>query len=76
MRRNTQYGNGRVEALCQSSLAFDVVDVHRLTRMLKSATKPPEPGSASGRVVQLSLPRFARSTDQFETRSASKKEGS
>lgn len=76
LRLCDKYGDGRVEALCQSSLAFDVVDVHRLTRMLKSATKPPEPGSASGRVVQLAPPRFARSPDQFETRSASKKEGS
>jgi len=76
LRLCDKYGDGRVEALCQSSLAFDVVDVHRLTRMLKSATRPSQPGSSDGRVVQLALPRFARSADQFETRSASKKEGS
>jgi hypothetical protein len=75
LRLCDKFGDGRVEALCQSSLAFDVVDVHRLTRMLKSATKPPEPGSQSGRVVQLTLPRFARAPEQFETRNASKKEG-
>jgi transposase len=75
LRLCDKYGDGRVEALCQSSLAFDVIDVHRLTRMLKTATKPPEPGAGSGRVVQLTLPRFARSTEQFETRGASKKEG-
>ena len=76
LRLRDKYGDGRVEALCQSSLAFDVVDVHRLTRMLKSATRPSQPGSSDGHVVQLALPRFARSADQFETRSASKKEGS
>lgn len=75
LRLCDKFGDGRVEALCQSSLAFDVVDVHRLTRMLKTATKPPVPGASSGRVVQLTLPRFARSTAQFETRGASKKEG-
>lgn len=76
LRLCDKYGDGRVEALCQSSLAFDVVDVHRLTRMLKTATKPSIPGSASGRVVQLSRPRFARAPEQFETRRpGSKKEG-
>lgn len=71
-----KFGDGRVEALCQSSLAFDVVDVHRLGRMLKSATKPAAPDAPAGRVVQLPLPRFARSVEQFETRGgASKKEG-
>jgi len=70
-----KYGDGRVEALCQSSLAFDVVDVHRLTRMLKSATKPAEPSSAPGRVVPLTPPRFARNPEHFETRSGAKKEG-
>jgi transposase len=75
LRLCDKYGDGRVEALCQSSLAFDVVDVHRLTRMLKSATKPPAPDSSGGRVVQLRSPRFARSADQFETRGTSKKEG-
>ena len=76
LRLCDKYGDGRVEALCQSSLAFDVIDVHRLTRMLKSATKPSTPGASPGRVVQLPPPRFARSPEQFETRStADKKEG-
>lgn len=76
LRLCDKFGDGRVEALCQSSLAFDVVDVHRLTRMLKSAAKPSTPGATDGRVVQLPLPRFARSPEQFETRSSTtKKEG-
>jgi len=70
-----KFGDGRVEAICQSALAFDVVDVSRLAKMLKSAAKPTRPELA-GNVVQLALPRFLRPTDQFETRSrTSKKEG-
>jgi hypothetical protein len=40
LRLCDKYGEGRVEAVCQSALAFDVVDVGRITRMLKLATKP------------------------------------
>jgi hypothetical protein len=70
-----KFGDGRVEAICQSALAFDVVDVARVTKMLKSAANPTAPEHA-GKVVQLTLPRFVRPTDQFETRSrASKKDG-
>lgn len=75
LRLCDKYGDGRVEALCQSSLAFDVVDVHRLTRMLKTAARPPEPDAPEGRIVQLTLPRFARASQQFETRRSTKKEG-
>jgi hypothetical protein len=74
LRLCEKYGDGRIEALCQSSLAFDVVDVHRLTRMLKSAAKPSLPQDTPGRVVPLSTPRFARAPEQFKTRSPSKKE--
>jgi transposase len=70
-----KYGDGRVEAICQSALAFDVVSVPRISQMLKSATKPTRP-EAGGKVVQLPLPRFVRPPEHFETRSgATKKEG-
>ena len=77
LRLCDKYGTGRVEAVCQSALAFDVVDVTRVTRMLKSAAKPTTPKvGATGKVVQLTLPRFARPDEHFETRpGASKKEG-
>jgi transposase len=74
LRLCDKYGDGRVEALCQSSLAFDVVDVSRLKRMLKSATRPPAPDSGSGTVTQLTLPRFARDRSHFETRPRSTEE--
>jgi transposase len=70
-----KFGEGRVEAICQSALAFDVVSVTRIAKMLKSAAKPPRPEQA-GKLVQLPLPRFVRPADQFETLShTSKKEG-
>jgi transposase len=73
LRLCDKYGDGRVEAVCQSALAFDVVDVGRISRMLKSATKPAAPGSAAGdgKLVQL-VPRFARPEEHFETRPGSK----
>jgi hypothetical protein len=77
LRLCDKYGDGRVEAICQSALAFDVVDVTRIMRMLKSATKPVKAarGDDAGKVVQLPLPRFARSDEHFATRSTSKKKG-
>lgn len=64
------YGDGRVEAVCQSALAFGVVDVTRVGRMLKAAVTPGSPEARNGKVVQLVSPRFARSTEHFGTRSA------
>lgn len=78
LRLCDKYGDGRVEAVCQSALAFDVVDVTRITRMLKTASKPVTPArrKGQGKIVQLTLPRFARPDKHFETRSGStKKEG-
>lgn len=77
LRLCDKFGDRRVEAVCQSALAFDVVDVARITRMLKAAAKPLSPERADGKLVQLPLPRFARPEQHFETRnpSASKKEG-
>jgi transposase len=70
------YGDGRVEAVCQSALAFDVVDVTRIGRMLKAAIAPSTPETGDAKIITLSPPRFARSTEHFETRpSASRKEG-
>jgi transposase len=76
LRLCDKYGDGRVAAVCQSALAFDVVDVSRVTRMLKAAAKPvpPAPGKQQSKLVQLTLPRFARPEQHFETRPGSKKE--
>jgi len=73
MRLCKKFGDGRVEAICQSALAFDVVDVRRIERMLMEATKPGVPSSAerSDRtVVPLPPPRFARDVEHFATRTS------
>jgi hypothetical protein len=75
LRLCEKFGDGRVEAVCQSALAFDVVDVARITRMLKVAAKPASPTRDSGKVVQLTLPRFARPEQHFETRASINKDG-
>lgn len=73
LRLCDKYGEGRVEAVCQSALAFDVVDVVRIGRMLKSATRPATPDRGDAKLVQLPLPlpRFARAREHFETRAGS-----
>lgn len=78
LRLCDRYGDGRVEAVCQSALAFDVIDVVRIGRMLKTAMKPPVVTGPERKVVPLQPPRFARSEQHFQTRPDSttgKKEG-
>jgi len=65
-----RFGVGRVEAICQSALSFEVVDVTRIRRMLERAAKPVDAASTGGKVVKLAPARFARSVDHFETRKA------
>lgn len=75
LRLCDRHGDGRVEALCQSALAFDVVDVTRLRRMLDAAITPGVPGateSPASKVVALPTPRFARERAHFETRPATR----
>ena len=66
-----KFGDGRAEAVCQSALCFDVIDVKRIARMLKLGLRH-TPGDETGKVVQLPLPapRFARDEDHFRTRSS------
>ncbi len=71
LRLCDKHGAGRVEAVCQSALAFDVVDVKRIKKMLNAATRAPaapQQGKGAGTVTQLTLPRFARDPKHFETR--------
>jgi transposase len=56
----------RVEALCARSLAFDVVDVPRIERMLKRAQQA-EGEATPGQVVPLPRSRFARDPASFAT---------
>jgi transposase len=72
------HGAGRVEAICQSALAFDVVDVGRLAKMLQRVERGPAADTTENKVVPLPLPRprFARADEHFRTRKGtSNKEG-
>lgn len=61
-----RYGVDKVDALCKRSLAFDVIDVPRLERMLKQAQSA-EDAAPTGRVVSLPTSRFARDPKSFAT---------
>lgn len=61
-----RYGVDKVDALCKRSLAFDVIDVPRLERMLRQA-QVAEDAAPAGRVVPLPTSRFARDPKTFAT---------
>ena len=69
-----RYGAERVDALCKRSLAFDVVDVPRIERMLKQA-QTAEDTAPAGRIVPLPTSRFARDPASFATRAPSSPKG-
>jgi transposase len=61
-----RYGVDKVDVLCKRSLAFDVIDVPRLERMLRQA-QVAEDAAPAGRVVPLPTSRFARDPKTFAT---------
>lgn len=63
-----KYGRERIDALCRSSLEFDVVDVQRIEHMAKRAVQVEERAESEGKLKALPPGRFARSTDAFKTR--------
>jgi transposase len=69
LRLCDRYGRDRVEAVCQRALDFDVIDVPRIDRMLRSAQKVESEASDQGKLHRLpARPRFARQADSFRTR--------
>ena len=64
LRMCDRFGIERVDELCQRSLQFDVVDVPRIERMLRSATTPPTAERAS---TVVTAARFARDPQSFAT---------
>lgn len=73
LRLVKSYGEVRVNDACERALGFDVVDVHRLERVLKQAVATPEEAPATN-IVQLQL-RFARPVADFAVRQRRKEEG-
>lgn len=69
-----RYGASRVDALCARALAFDVIDVPRIERMLKAA-RTTEDSAPAGRIVPLPASRFARDPASFATIKSSRKGG-
>jgi hypothetical protein len=67
LRLCDRYGVQRVQAVCARALAFDVVDVPRIERMLKAA-RSAEDAAPTGRLVALPQSRFARDPASFATR--------
>jgi transposase len=72
-----RFGRARVDEACRRALAFDVIDVTRIDRMLRTAQKHEDEAVERGKLVQLDLlPRFARPVDVFATtRSSTEEEG-
>ena len=70
LRLCKKYGAARVEDTCARALAFDVLDVPRIERMLKTAYKAQEQAQSGGKIVRLDSPRFARRREHFETMKA------
>jgi len=67
LRLCERYGAARVDALCARALAFDVVDVPRIERMLKAAQKVEDDATTDGKVVRLPEGRFTRDAASFAT---------
>jgi hypothetical protein len=67
LRLVSKYGHQRVDAACRRALAFDVINVKRVERIIKTAPKPttaPSDAAGGGELVQLHL-RFQRPAGSF-----------
>lgn len=74
LRLCDRYGGARVDSLCARALAFAVLDVSRIERMLKAASRAETEGIETGRVVTLPVGRFTRDASYFATRTLSRHE--
>lgn len=70
-----KFGGARVDALCSRALAFEVLDVRRIERLLKSAQRVEGAAEEAGRVVGLPSARFARDPQSFRARRDDEKGG-
>ena len=68
LRLCDRYGVARVEAVCARALAFDVLDVGRVERMLRTAQQAEQDAASTGKVVALPPGRFARDASVFATK--------
>ncbi len=69
LRLCERYGAPRVDALCARAMAFDVIDVPRIERMLREARDTQDTSTgAPGKLIVLPPSRFARPSTAFATR--------
>lgn len=68
-----RYGEGRVEDACRTALAAEMLDVHRLERMIKVAAPSPAPSPISPKVIPLA--RHLRPVSQYALPLKSSKQG-
>jgi hypothetical protein len=62
------YGAAKVDAVCERSLSFDVVDVPRIARMLRMAMSAEAEAEERGKLRKLpQTPRFARDAGTYST---------
>jgi transposase len=70
LRLADKYGRARVDDACRRALAFDVLNVHRVERIVKLdlerlGAADTTTGTATGQLVLLSAPRFLRPAGSF-----------
>lgn len=70
-----KYGDRRVDEVCRRAIGFDVIDVPRIARMLKTAVKSEDAGERAGRVIAFPSTRFARETSVFATTKTERVDG-
>jgi hypothetical protein len=77
LRLVDKYGRTRVDDACRRALAFDVVNVHRVERIVKLDLERVGPaatdGPTTGQLTLLPAPRFLRPAGSF-THNAARKE--
>ena len=64
MRLADKYGHARVETACQRALAFDLINVQRVERILKNAVAPSADPPPTAKLVSMPL-RFLRPNESF-----------
>jgi transposase len=71
LRLVERYGAARVDAACERALAFDVIDVSRIAKLLRRNFEREAEAQAESALAQLSqYPRFGRERDAFVTRAS------
>jgi hypothetical protein len=71
-----RYGPAKVDAVCERSLSFDVIDVPRIERMLKQALQVENAAETEGKLHKLpGSPRFARDAHVYSTQKNRREDG-